>query len=168
MLKFRFKGSEAEQLQQVDDLRVQVQRHIFNIEGAMTERWDKWQGYINQYKALLRTKDKKFPWPGCSNIFVPVMANHITTISSFIMASRFKTGPAIKVKNYFADDADTCGELENFIDYYQTAIQRIRPYWRKHLPYTLLLGTHISKQIYKVDPVTKWAYAKPTGISLFH
>lgn len=163
MKKFRFKN-ETDAL---GDLGRKIQSHIENIDGQLVDRRTKWQQYVNQFKAIRKTENKIFPWENCSNIFVPELANHVTTISSFIMASRLRSNPVIKVKNYFKEDAEMVGEFENFLDFYTMVVQKQRQYWRRHLPYTLLLGTHISKQVYKSDEITGWPYAKPVGVSLF-
>lgn len=163
MQTFKFKDEKKS----LENLRTLIQRHIEILDQQMTDRRTKWQLYINQFKAMRKTEEKTFPWSGCSNIFIPELANHVTTIASFIMASRMRSSPLLKVKNYFKDDSAVVPELENFVDFYMTVVQRQRQYWRRQLPYTLLLGTHMSKQVYMNDPVTGWPYAKPVGVSLF-
>lgn len=143
-----------------------IQIHYDNAVMELAAKRSKWSKFIKQYKALRVREKKTFPWVGASNMFIPELPNSVTTVAAYIMAAVFGGRPVMKADNYFEEDAEMCRELEVLIDFYIRTVQRQQPYWRRHLPYLLLLGTHVSKQVYKKDSVMGWPFMKPIGVPL--
>lgn len=153
--------------EQLGYLDTEVKQHISNINSQLQEKRSLWIYYMEQYKAHVENPNKNFPWPNCSNIFVPELTNAITTLCSYTIAGMFDNSrPPFRAKAFFKADTERIEELERFIDYYSKVIQQLPHYWRRHLPYTILLGTHIAKMEMRFEPATGYPVCKPTGVPL--
>lgn len=148
-------------------LDTEVKQHINNINSQLQVKRSQWIYYMEQYKAHVEVDPKTFPWPNCSNIFVPELTNAITTLCSYTIAGMFDNSrPPFRARAYFKKDQPVVEELERFIDYYAKVVQQLPHYWRRHLPYTILLGTHIAKMEMRFEPATGYPVSKPQGIPL--
>ena len=154
----------ADQLGQLD---IEIKQHISNINSQLAERRASWMTYMEQYKAHVDNPNKDFPWPNCSNIFVPELTNAVTTLVSYALSGMFDNSrPPYRVRAYFKKDQETIAELERFVDYYVKVIQQMQHYWGRHLPYTILLGTHIAKMEMRFEPATGYPVVRPYGVPL--
>ena len=91
---------------------------ITQIETALQDRAQmerRWQKHIQQYEEVLPQK-KTFPWPGCSNISLPVTPIAVETIHAREVNTLFAVRPYINVKpKKTTSNRENCSALEHFI-----------------------------------------------------
>ena len=145
---------DTDQLGKIKDA---VDMHLQALDTILAPYRAKWDRYIKLYKAIVDEDVKSFPWKGASNIFVAEMYNQISTITAFVLGGTIRQNPPYPVKSLYGSDEEEkeAHIWERWIAMYMTDIMRSEPYWRKHLPYTILLGTHPMKLVFDV--------AGPTG-----
>lgn len=121
--------------------------HLDRIDTIMDPSRAKWTRYIKLYKAIREQETKEFPFVGCSNIFMPEVFNEVSTLTSHFLLSTIRQTPSVHVKPYYKDDAHEreAESWERFLDFYMKEVQLQEHYWRKNLPYLMLLGTHVVK-----------------------
>jgi len=164
--RVRSSSGESSKMSKEERIAAYVRFHLDQITANLSPRRSQWGLFTRQYKAMVKHSVKKHPWFGCSNIFVPELANGIISISSFILDTEFRTSPVFKIKNFYNEDSEVAQELEHFADFYLKSIQELPSYWRRHLPYLVLLGTHIQKQVLMKDKITGWDLIKPVCVPL--
>ncbi len=130
-----------------DKLAQTIALHINQIDTILRPRRELWTRYIGLYKAQRTDPEKSFPWPGCSNIFVPELFDRVSTAAAHIYGTTIRNDPPFNVRSEYGtpDDVKMAEDLEHFIRYYVRMVQHQDTYWRIHLPYLILLGTHVAK-----------------------
>lgn len=132
-----------------------IEQHLSQIDVLLEPRRSMWTKFIDLYKARRTNPDKNFPWPGCSNIFVPELFDRVSTAAAHIYGTTIRNDPPFLVRSEYGTEEDTklAEDLEHFIRYYIRTVQKQDAYWRVHLPYLILLGTHVVKvQAVDVSP----------------
>lgn len=138
-----------------DKLAHLIEMHLSTIDSLLAERREHWRKLIGMYKAQRTNPEKTFPWPGCSNIFVPELFDRVSTAAAHIYGTTIRNEPPFLVRSEFGTEEDVkiAEDIEHFITYYVRMIQKQDSYWRVHLPYLILLGTHVAKvQAVDVSP----------------
>jgi hypothetical protein len=130
----------------------QLKLHLDNTRNALHAYRERWDRYIQLYKAEQRDPNKDFPWPGCSNVVVPEINAQVSTITSHIYGSTIRQDPIFTVRALRPDQGlvELASKVERFLDFYAKQVQRFDSYWRRSLPYLVLLGTHVVK--FRVEP----------------
>jgi hypothetical protein len=77
------------------------------VEGDY-ERWNK------NYAAVPRELQRSLPWPGASNIVVPLIRMHLDTMVARTLGVTFATQPLAKICGYPQELADDC---ESYLNY---------------------------------------------------
>ena len=128
-------------------MKTQLRNHLETTRSLMKPLNDKWSTYVKLYKAIRNQEVKRFPWVGAANIFMPELHTEVTTIAANIYGSTIRQDPPFLVKSYKPDQEyrERANRLELFLTFYTKKVQKLDLYWRRSLPYLVLLGTHVSK-----------------------
>lgn len=78
----------------------------------LEERWDKSQALYEG-----RRNEKRFPWPGASNIHVPLVSSHASAIHARFMTTLFAPEPFWRVRAKNPDFQDFATSATNFMDW---------------------------------------------------
>lgn len=96
-----------------------VQWVTYQIDTALADRSDKekkWLKWYQQYEEILPEK-KSFPWPGCSNISIPITPIAVETIHAREVNTLFAVRPYVNVKpKKRKSDKTNCAMIEVFYD----------------------------------------------------
>lgn len=153
-----------------EDLSAQLKTHLEATRNALTSYRDRWSTYIRLYKAQRKSDVKNFPWPGCSNIFMPELHAEVNTIAANIFGSTIRQDPPFLVRAFRREEPyiSRAEVLEHFLTFYTKKVQRLDSYWLRSLPYLVLLGTHVTKLSFREFGNLGFPEVKLTPIPLHH
>lgn len=152
----------------MEQLATDIELNISQIEVVLASKRAKWDRYIQLFKAIRDREIKDFPWEGCSNIFIPELYNQAKTISSFLLMNTIRQDPPFKVEPYFKsnDEKKMAAAWEQFLSFYTVNVMEHISYWRKHIPYYVILGTHVAKLSFKAEGKLGWPQVCVTNVPL--
>jgi len=131
--------SEEEQ----SSLKSWLVQRLDEIDQVLMPYRTKWNEYIKAYKAVTKQTVKTFPWPGCSNIYVPELADRVQSMTSYFLSLAMSTDQTFKTHAYKSKYREAAKSIDKWLEFYTKIVQEQPKYWRKYLPYLILLGTHI-------------------------
>lgn len=130
-----------------EDLKQQLRSHLEATRTCMAPINSKWSTYVRLYKAIRAQEVKRFPWVGAANIFMPELHTEVNTIAANIYGSTIRQDPPFLVRSLKPEPEyrERAVRLEQFLTFYTRKVQMLDSYWRRSLPYLILLGTHVAK-----------------------
>lgn len=126
-------------------LKTWLVQRIDEIDTVLMPYRTKWNTFIQAYKAIRKTEVKTFPWEGCSNIYVPELADRVQSMTSYFLSLTMSTDQTFKTHAYKAKYRETAKAADKWLEFYTKIVQEQPDYWRRYLPYYILLGTHIMR-----------------------
>lgn len=152
------------------DLTYQLKQHLEATRSALTPYRSEWSEFVRLYKAKRRQEVKQFPWPGCSNIFMPELHAEVNTVAANIYGSTIRQDPPFLVRSFRRDPdyVERAAVLEHFLSFYVKKVQRLDQYWLRSLPYLILLGTHVAKLQFVHPGNLGFPEVRVTAVPLHH
>jgi len=99
-----------------DEVLMYVKGQILTALNDRSQLEDRWIKWVKQYEEIL-PEQKDFPWPGCSNISLPLTAIAVETIHAREVNTLLSLHPYIQVKpKKKGVDKDSCAKIEQFLE----------------------------------------------------
>jgi len=136
------------------------------MSNALTDQQplvNNWKSYFEQWRAKMPEGDKEFPWPGASNLEMPLTSMHADpiyadTMQSFHAHRHFWHVDPI----HRGDKVPASNSLREALYVLDRDFLKMRKVNSKAFLYNTLLGTGIYKTHWNYDAQTKWTYDRNT------
>jgi hypothetical protein len=134
-----------------DKLLNHVLNSLAEDKGARSDWETRKEKNHNAYFGILPEKVK--PWPGCSNLNVPITQIVTDTYQANLMSSFFRKGDIVDVKPIHLDDIKTARKRKQFLNYQTTNEfdvhgKGLRPLADKIFNFSLIYGDAFTKERY--------------------
>ncbi len=136
-----------------------------NAQSSRSQLEEKWKMYERAYRTKPMFEKKDFPFEGCSNLVVPLIATDVDKVYAWIMAMLFGQDNLWSVSAWRPDWMDFASKAQEFLEWSQSNELNIYPEiadWVKEL---CLLGTSVLKTRYdrQVEKVYEYREQQTTN-----
>ena len=132
-------------------LGIDLVRELRNAQSARAGLESKWTNYLRAYRAEPEYSVKSFPYEGCSNLVVPLIATDVDKTVAWIMSLLFQHDNLWVAKARSPEMVEIAPRIQEFMEWAQHHELNLYDEVADFVKETVLLGTGVLKTRYHRD-----------------